>query len=79
VIAWINGTKDGQLAPSLMFASEVTAQNALDALLTNARRDGCLVTTSDCDGFVVWAARDPAGRVVRSWWLSEEENGPGIF
>ncbi|RYG17106.1 hypothetical protein EON82_24250 [bacterium] len=78
VITWINGIRNGELAPSLMFANEQAAERALQSLLTHARSEGFKVRHDEVADFYVWTVRDAAGVIVQSWWLSAEEHGPAL-
>ena len=75
---FINGIRDGVLAPSRMFATEDAAQRALEHLLAVARASGHRVRSDEVAGFYVWTVRDIDGVILQSWWLSEEEHGPAM-
>jgi hypothetical protein len=75
---WVNGIRDGKLAPSRMFPSEEAASGALQVLLTEARQHGHRIAPNEVTGFLVWTVRDGNGAIVESWWISEEEHGPAM-
>lgn len=75
---WINAIVHGQLAPSLLFASEQAARTALDALLVRQQREGRRSSEGDVAGITVWTVRNPDGSIHGSYWLSDEEHGPAM-
>ena len=75
---WINAIVYGQLAPSLLFASEAAAREALDALLAREVREGRRSSEGDVAGITVWTVRNADGSIHASYWLSDEEHGPAM-
>ena len=75
---WINAIVHGELAPSLLFASEVAARDALDALLAREKRVGRQPSKGDVAGITVWTVRNADGSIHSSYWLSDEEHGPAL-
>ena len=78
VSTWINAIVYGQLAPSLLFASEQAAREALDALLAREEREGRRHSKGDIAGITVWTVRNADGSIHGSYWLSDEEHGPAM-
>ena len=78
VSTWINAIVHGQLAPSLLFASEDAAREALDALLAREERQGRRPSKGDVAGITVWTVRNADGSIYGSYWLSDEEHGPAM-
>ena len=78
VTTWINAIVYGQLAPSLLFASEAAAREALDALLARETRAGRRVSAGDVAGIPVWTVRNADSSIHASYWLSDEEHGPAM-
>jgi len=78
VNTWINAIVHGQLAPSLLFASEEAARTALDALLAREERAGRRPSKGDVAGITVWTVRNADGSIYASYWLSDEEHGPAM-
>ena len=78
VSTWINAIVYGQLAPSLLFASESAAREALDALLKRETRAGRIPSAGDIAGIPVWTVRNADGSIHASYWLSGEEHGPAM-
>ena len=75
---WINAIVHGQLAPSLLFASETAAREALDTLLAREVREGRRASKGDVAGITVWTVRNADGSIHASYWLSDEEHGPAM-
>ena len=75
---WINSIVHGHLAPSLLFASQAAAREALDGLLTRETRGGRVVSEGDIAGIPVWTVRNADGSIYASYWLSGEEHGPAM-
>jgi hypothetical protein len=75
---WVNGIREGKLAPSRMFTSEEAASRALQVLLSVARQQGHRIAPNELTGFLVWTVRDNDGAILESWWISEEEHGPAM-
>lgn len=75
---WINAIIHGQLAPSLLFASDAAARTALEALLKREARAGRTPTAGDVAGIPVWTVRNADGSIYGSYWLSDEEHGPAM-
>ena len=78
MITWINGINDGELAPSLMYASELAAQRALSTLLSGARAEGRAISQQELADLHVWIVRDQRGSILKSWWISSDEHGPAL-
>jgi hypothetical protein len=78
VSTWINAIVYGELAPSLLFASEAAARTALEALLDREKRAGRTPSAGDVAGIPVWTVRNPDGSIHASYWLSDEEHGPAM-
>jgi len=78
VTTWINAIVYGELAPSLLFASESAARDALDAMLARDEREGRRPSKGDIAGITVWTVRNADGSIHGSYWLSDEEHGPAL-
>jgi hypothetical protein len=78
VSTWINAIVHGELAPSLLFASDAAAREALDALLAREARAGRKPSKGDVAGITVWTVRNADGSIHSSYWLSDEEHGPAM-
>jgi hypothetical protein len=78
VSTWINAIIHGQLAPSLLFASDSAARAALETLIEREARAGRAATAGDIAGIPVWTLRNADGSIYGSYWLSDEEHGPAM-
>lgn len=75
---WLNSTRDGVLAPSIMYASDEHAWRALQHRLDVARRRGHAVAMTEVDGLAIWMVRNIAGVTLATYWLSDADQGPAM-